>query len=227
MKRFAAYTVSTAIVLAVLFLANTLLRPITFSPTVDLDPGLPSITLGGYTFHSETKGNADNPVVIALHGGPGGELMDRAILLAPYLGHDVPTTRANAGGWAHPLLRSYIGLEILNGFGITVLNSQDTVQFNMPDTVRTKAAGPMTTNYSYRLNTSYHPRADLGADVSHLPETLLIAGSEDEAFVADQYQPVMEPFTSLGTYQVLPDLQHMEVVDAPRTADLIGEWLGQ
>ena len=85
----------------------------------------------------------------------------------------------------------------------------------------------MTSSYSYRLNTSYHPRPELGADVSRLPETLLIAGSEDEAFVADQYQTVMEAYTSLGTYHVLPDLAHMEIVDARRTADLIGEWLGQ
>ena len=73
MKRFAVHTLSTAIILVVLFLANTLLRPITFSPTVDLNPSLPSITLNGYTFHSETMGNPDNPVVIALHGGPGGD----------------------------------------------------------------------------------------------------------------------------------------------------------
>ncbi len=73
MKRFAIYTLSAATVLVVLFLANTILRPITFSPTVDLNPALPSITLHGYTFHSETMGNPDNPVVIALHGGPGGD----------------------------------------------------------------------------------------------------------------------------------------------------------
>ncbi|WP_461429287.1 hypothetical protein [Gymnodinialimonas sp.] len=41
MKRFAIYTLSAATVFVVLFLANTILRPITFSPTVDLDPDLP------------------------------------------------------------------------------------------------------------------------------------------------------------------------------------------
>jgi len=166
-------------------------------------------------------------LVARFAGGPHGDLMDRVILLAPYLGHDAPTTRPNAGGWAHRLLRRYVGLEILNGFGKTAFNGLNVVQFNVPDTVRTEAAGPVTTSYSYRLNTSYHPRPELGADVSRQPETLLIAGSEDEAFVADQYQPVMEAFTSLGTYHVLPGIKHMEVVDAPRTADLISEWLGQ
>lgn len=55
------------------FLANTYIRPITFSETVDSDESLPSITLNGYKFHAETMGNEGNPVVIVLHGGPGGD----------------------------------------------------------------------------------------------------------------------------------------------------------
>jgi len=35
------------------------------------DPSLPTINLNGATFHSETFGDADNPVIIAVHGGPG------------------------------------------------------------------------------------------------------------------------------------------------------------
>ncbi|MEL6734882.1 MAG: alpha/beta hydrolase [Pseudomonadota bacterium] len=165
-------------------------------------------------------------LVVRFAGGPHGAMLDRAILLAPYLGHDAPTTRPNAGGWAHPLLRRYIGLEILNGFGVTALNGLQVVQFNQPEAVRADpSAGPMTDAYTYRLNTSYHPRPDLGADISRLPETLLIAGADDEAFMADLYQPTMESFTSLGTYHVLPGLQHMNVVDATQTAKLVADWL--
>lgn len=59
--------------LPVLFFVNIYLRPITFSETVDLDESLPSITLNGYKFHAETMGSADDPVIIVLHGGPGGD----------------------------------------------------------------------------------------------------------------------------------------------------------
>jgi alpha-beta hydrolase superfamily lysophospholipase len=180
-------------------------------------PGQEVILLG----HSSGGG-----LVVRFAGGVHGAMLDRAILLAPYLGHDAPTTRPNAGGWAHPLLRRYIGLEILNGYGVTALNGLKVVQLNLPGAVRADPeAGPMTDAYSYRLNTSYHPRPELGADISSLPETLLIAGADDEAFVADQYEPTMENFTSLGTYHVLPDLQHMDVVDAHSTAALIVDWL--
>ncbi len=41
--------------------------------TVADDPTLPSVTLDGVTFHAETFGNPDDPVVVVVHGGPGGD----------------------------------------------------------------------------------------------------------------------------------------------------------
>jgi|AP12_2_1047962.scaffolds.fasta_scaffold32415_1 proline iminopeptidase len=41
--------------------------------TVSDDPSLPRVEIDGYTFHSETFGDPNNPVVIVLHGGPGGD----------------------------------------------------------------------------------------------------------------------------------------------------------
>ena len=41
--------------------------------TVSDDPKLPRIEINGYTFHAETFGDSANPVVIVLHGGPGGD----------------------------------------------------------------------------------------------------------------------------------------------------------
>ena len=45
----------------------------TVAATVDQDPSLPSITINGYSYHAETYGDPENPVVIVLHGGPGGD----------------------------------------------------------------------------------------------------------------------------------------------------------
>lgn len=53
--------------------ALVLFFPIAFIQTVDDDSSLPSITFDGYTFHAETFGNPENPIVVALHGGPGGD----------------------------------------------------------------------------------------------------------------------------------------------------------
>jgi proline iminopeptidase len=42
------------------------------APTVDSDPALPRIELNGSAFHAETFGDPTAPVIVMLHGGPGG-----------------------------------------------------------------------------------------------------------------------------------------------------------
>ena len=56
--------------------------------TVDEDLELPSITLNGTMLHAEAYGNPEDPMIVAIHGGPGGDyrsllpdkfLLDRAV----------------------------------------------------------------------------------------------------------------------------------------------------
>jgi len=42
-------------------------------PTVAEDPALPATEMNGSRFHLETRGNPANPVIVVLHGGPGGD----------------------------------------------------------------------------------------------------------------------------------------------------------
>lgn len=72
-KKFLKILMAGVALVAVLIVANIFLRPIHFAPTVDLDETLPSITLNGCTFHAETMSDEGKPVIIALHGGPGGD----------------------------------------------------------------------------------------------------------------------------------------------------------
>lgn len=41
--------------------------------TVDEDPTLPSIFVNGTQLHAETFGNPNDPMIVVLHGGPGGD----------------------------------------------------------------------------------------------------------------------------------------------------------
>ena len=41
--------------------------------TVDEDPSLPSISVNGTRLHSEAFGNPNDPMIVAIHGGPGGD----------------------------------------------------------------------------------------------------------------------------------------------------------
>ncbi len=41
--------------------------------TVATDPSIPHIKIDDITFHAETFGEPTNPVVVVIHGGPGGD----------------------------------------------------------------------------------------------------------------------------------------------------------
>ena len=176
------------------------------------------VVLGG---HSSGGG-----LVVRFAGGSYGETLDGAVLLAPFLKHNAPTTRANSGGWTHVLTRRIIGLSMLNALRIRVLNHLTIIQFTMPQEVLDGPLGDTaTTAYSYRMNTSFAPRGDYLGDVAALPPFVLITGSADEAFDASLYEPTMTPATAKGRYHMVEGVAHLDIVDAPQTQTLIAEYL--
>lgn len=180
---------------------------------------------------------SDQKVVLAGHssgggltvrfaGGPHGKMIDGAILLAPFLKYNAPSTRQNAGGWAHPLTRRLIGLGMLNSIRITALNHLVVMQFAMPKAVLDGPLGhTATVAYTYRLNQSYAPRDAYLQDIAALPRFSLIVGRKDEAFYADQYRKVMGAVTDMGAYHLVDGASHLQIVDAPDTLRLITAFL--
>jgi proline iminopeptidase len=75
MKKLLKIFLYIVIVLIVLFLIPYVLTMGDYKvpATVEHDPSLPHIELNGYTFHAETFGDPSNPLIIVLHGGPGGD----------------------------------------------------------------------------------------------------------------------------------------------------------
>ncbi len=179
-------------------------------------PGQRVVMLG----HSSGGG-----LVIRFTGGPHGAMIDRAILLAPFVQYDAPTARADAGGWTHVLMRRIIGLSMLNTVGITALNGLTVLQFRFPASVLDGARGHTATQaYSFRLNTAFSPRRNWQAEVAALPPFLLLAGRDDEAFRAEAYQPTFEALTDRGSY-ALTGASHLSVVDDPETLARIAAFL--
>lgn len=165
-------------------------------------------------------------LVVRFAGGKHRALMDQAILLAPFLKHNAPTTRENSGGWARVMTRRIIGLSMLNMFKITALNHLKIIQFDMPEAVLTGENGKLATlAYSFRLNTGFAPRSDYLKDIEALPAFTLIAGKEDEAFFADKYEGMMSAVTNKGSYHIVDGESHLSIVDAKATENLIREVL--
>ncbi len=57
--------------------------------TVTEDPNLPAIEMNGSRFHVETFGNPANPVIVFLHGGPGGDYRGMLRLAGRYNGYSL------------------------------------------------------------------------------------------------------------------------------------------
>ncbi len=167
-------------------------------------------------------------LVVRFAGGEHGEMLDGAVLMAPYLKHNAPTTRPNSGGWAHVLTRRIIGLSILNTFQIKALNHLPIIQFNMPQVVLDGPLGDtVTVAYSHRLNTSYAPRSKYLEDVAALPPFVLLAGGADEAFIAQEFAPTMGAVTDKGRYELMTGATHLDIVDDPRTRAVMEGFLSE
>lgn len=165
-------------------------------------------------------------LVVRFAGGPHAELLDGAVLLAPYLGDDPATTRPSSGGWAKTLNRRFIGLGILNAVGISRFNGVTAVQFRFPAAVLDGSLGHTATrSYTFRMTVSYAPRLDLAQDVKGLPPFLLVAGRQDEAFKAKGYEPTLSASNPNGRYHLLDGVGHLDVVDAEETYEVLANWL--
>jgi alpha-beta hydrolase superfamily lysophospholipase len=177
------------------------------------------IVVGG---HSSGGG-----LTIRFAGSEHGDLADGFLLLAPFLKYNAPTTRPNSGGWAQPNSRRIAGLTMLNNLGIRWFNGLTVIQFAMPQSVLDSPLGDSaTTAYSYRLNTSFAPRSNYERDLAAMKRPfLLVAGLEDEAFIAEQYEPTISAHTSTGTYSLLPDVGHIDLLTTPEIEPVLAEWL--
>ncbi len=75
--RLIKLTLIVAAAAAVLFSACDILEPEEHGrlvpKTVEEDPSLPSIAVNGTLLHAETFGDPNNPMIVVLHGGPGGD----------------------------------------------------------------------------------------------------------------------------------------------------------
>jgi Lysophospholipase len=160
-------------------------------------------------------------LAIRFAGSRYGQQADAYLLLTPYLTYKGPTIRPNSGGWARPYTRRIAGLVMLNNVGIRWFNDLTVIQFNMPEEARD---GTETLSYSYRLNTAYAPR-NYKKDLSAITQPLLVvAGTADESFIVEQYEPVISQYTEVQV-RLLQGVTHMGVVVGAEVRPVIKEWL--
>jgi pimeloyl-ACP methyl ester carboxylesterase len=174
------------------------------------------VLLGG---HSSGGGFA-----IRFAGGPHAALVSGYLLLSPVIPLS-PVFKRNKhdSGWATVDMKRIIGLTILNTFGISAFNGMPIIWFNKPQDLRD---GTETLVYSYRLNTSMHPRFKYEHDIAALGDNVLvIVGSEDQQNFADEYAPLMDPLDPKVRVVVLPGVDHLGIINDPAMIEAAGKWL--
>ena len=160
-------------------------------------------------------------LAIRFAGSQYGKQASAYLLLSPFLKYNAPTIRSSSGGWALPYTGRIIGLTMLNNVGIHWFDYLPAIAFNMPKEARN---GTETLLYSHRLNTAYAPR-DYKKDLGAIKQPLLVvAGTSDNAFIADKFEPVISQYTAVQV-RLLPGVSHMGVVVGPEIRFVVKEWL--
>ncbi|MCX6055260.1 MAG: alpha/beta fold hydrolase [Chloroflexi bacterium] len=173
-----------------------------------------TIIVGG---HSSGGGLA-----IRFAGSKYGQQADAYLLLSPFLKYNAPTVRPNSGGWAQPYTGRIAGLVMLNNVGIGWFNDLTVIKFNMPEEARD---GTETLSYTYRLNTAYAPR-NYKTDLAAITQPMLVvAGTADEVFYAEQFEPVISQYVPDVQVKLLNGVTHMGVVVGDDIQPIIEEWL--
>jgi alpha-beta hydrolase superfamily lysophospholipase len=154
--------------------------------------------------------------VLRVAASPVGAEFERAVMIAPYLGYDAPTSRANSGGWAQADVPRFVALTLLGKLGVHGADALPTLAFAVPPDSKMT----LTNGYSYRLMQNFATR-DFREEIrmAHRPLALIAAG-DDELMLSDQYQAAVGPAVPV---RVIPGVNHMAVVSAPEAVAAIAE----
>lgn len=175
-------------------------------------------------------------IILAGHSMGGGILqryamksssppIDGYLLFAPLLGNGSPTIRgameqsvpADAPVYMQIHLVRILGLVMLNSIGITQLNSLPTMLINPSLDLK-------VSNYSYRAMASTAPQEFVAGLSAINAPLLVIVGSNDEAFVASAFQPLVDSYTR-GQLVVIEGETHNGITHNLQALDAVRQWL--
>jgi pimeloyl-ACP methyl ester carboxylesterase len=172
------------------------------------NPAAPLTLIG----HSSGGGFA-----LRVAGSPIQHLFARTVLLAPYLGYDAPSSRADDGHWASPDIPRFLALSLFQQLGLSWAESLPTIAFAVPPaSVRLQTA-----SYSYRLMLNFGPGRDFRQNLAAATRPVSIfAGSADEIMLSGKYQ---EAVGNRAAVRIIDGVNHMGIVANPVALSIIAD----
>ncbi len=162
----------------------------------------------------------------AMEDGPSN--VDGYLLFAPHLGFNSPTANSSesagdATGESFTMIQLWrvVGLFMLNALGIDSFNELDIAFFNNPSDSPQSPVG----RYSYRAFASVAPTDYRDALEAVDRPLLVLVGSNDEAFSAEHFKPVVEE-NSNGQVVMFEGLNHNSVTYDDSVIETVREWVG-
>ncbi len=150
---------------------------------------------------------------LRLAASPQGHLFDRYLLLSPFLHHQSPVTRPDAGGWVSVGLPRLVALNVLNALGIASLNHLPVLRFALDAGIQSE----LTPSYSHTLADNFRPHLDWHADLLAARGQLqVLAGSRDEIFIADRYAETLAQAGRALPVTLVDGVDHMGMTLDPR-----------
>ncbi|MEL7375907.1 MAG: alpha/beta fold hydrolase [Bacteroidota bacterium] len=174
--------------------------------------------------------NPEEMVILAGHSMGGGIVLrhvetfpdtqvDGYLLFAPNLGTSSPTTHQNLDVESNFIkihLARGLGLRLLNEFGIHEYDSLQVVFYNLP-------ANMPIRSYSYRSMQASHPKNYREALRAIDKPMLVLVGSADEAFIAEEYGPVIRSYSG-GECYIVEAATHNGIRHSEEAMQKVRDW---
>jgi len=153
-------------------------------------------------------------------GSPIQHLFERAVLLAPYLGYDAPSTRPSSGGWAKADIPRIIGLELLRAIGVNCCEALPVLALAVPPNSERTLVG----TYSDRLMRNFAVSRDYRRDLAAATRPITIfSGADEELMFVDKYAEAVRGAAVAVDVKLIDGVNHMGIVSAPRAVAAIAE----
>ncbi len=148
---------------------------------------------------------------------PAGTLVDRYVLVSPYLRYDAPSVRhaepgaAASQSWAAASVGRIIGLTMLNRLRVPIWNGLPVLAFPVPGNLEAT-----TRTYSWRMYKNFGADDDYLADIRRAVRPLQVfVGGSDELLDAQALKREFQSQRSDVPVSILPGMGHSDMVTRP------------
>jgi non-heme chloroperoxidase len=148
---------------------------------------------------------------------PAGQLVDRYVLVSPYLRYDAPSVRHSQPGspppqsWASASVGRIIGLTMANRWGVHAFDGLPVLAFPVPANIE-----GATRAYSWRMYRNFGADDDYLADIRRVARPMRVfVGGSDELLDAAKLEIEFQSQRSDVPVSIIPGMGHSDMVTRP------------